>query len=195
MAPTPFTELEKHRLLTLARRSIRDCFEQAESPDKLTSGISIDCAGLTRLQQPSCCFVTLLLADQLRGCMGTLEEDRPLAEAVQHNARAAAFRDPRFLPLQPEELDRCRIEISVLSEPRPFPVASEAELLTALEPNRHGLIIGFGKKRGLFLPAVWQSLPKPDEFVRQLKRKIGLPTDFWSDQVQVELFQSETLSD
>jgi AmmeMemoRadiSam system protein A len=126
-------------------------------------------------------FVTLTKAGELRGCIGTLEAHRPLIEDVRNNARAAAFEDPRFFPLRREEFAEISVEVSLLSAPEPLAVETEAEALARLRPHIDGVVLAYGWHRATFLPQVWEDLPKPREFLRQLKRKAGLPVDFWAD--------------
>jgi hypothetical protein len=120
------------------------------------------------------CFVTLRARGELRGCIGSVEPYRPLAEDVAANARAAAFRDPRFPPLTTEELAELTIEVSVLSPLTPLEVSGEEELYAALRPGVDGLCVEAGERRALFLPQVWESLADPREFVARLEAKAGL---------------------
>jgi hypothetical protein len=122
-------------------------------------------------------FVTLTQNGGLRGCIGSLEAHRPLGEDVRHNARAAALSDPRFPALKREELARTRIEISLLSTPKPLAFADHAGLIAQLRPGDDGLILECGEARGTFLPQVWESLPDPEKFVAELKRKAGLSAE------------------
>lgn len=126
-------------------------------------------------------FVTLTKAGELRGCIGTLDAHRPLIDDVRRNARAAAFDDPRFFPLRREEFHAVSVEVSLLSSPQPLSVGSEAEALACLRPHIDGLVLEYGWHRATFLPQVWEHLPKPREFLQQLKRKAGLPVDFWAE--------------
>lgn len=119
-------------------------------------------------------FVTLTIRQSLRGCIGSLEATRPLIVDVAQHAHAAAFCDPRFSPLTPEELTHLAIHISVLSPSAPLTFESEEQLSAALRPGIDGLVIARGQNRATFLPAVWQSIPDPDQFIRYLKRKAGL---------------------
>lgn len=136
-------------------------------------------------------FVTLHLQQRLRGCIGTLQAHRALVDDVAWNAHAAAFRDHRFGPLREAEFDPLHIEISILSPPEPFPVGSEEELLEQLRPGVDGLILEEGTRRATFLPAVWDSLPEPHEFVCQLKMKGGMPANYWSDRIRVQRYTAE----
>ncbi|HEY7841614.1 MAG TPA: AmmeMemoRadiSam system protein B [Gammaproteobacteria bacterium] len=126
------------------------------------------------LRQRRAAFVTLTVADQLRGCMGTTEARTALVNAVAESAFNAAFRDPRFPTLTQAEYGAVAIGISVLSHPLPLAFASESELLGQLVPGIHGLIIERGERRATFLPGVWESLRQSREFLDQLKRKAGL---------------------
>ena len=144
------------------------------------------------LRIPRASFVTLETGDELRGCIGTLEARRSLVEDVAGNAFSAAFRDPRFPPLHADELAQLGIHISVLSPPQPMAFDSEGDLIAQLRPGADGLILSAPGHRGTFLPSVWESLPQPEEFLRQLKRKAGLPANYWSHDIAVERYTAET---
>lgn len=133
-------------------------------------------------------FVTLQKDGHLRGCIGTLEPRRPAVADVAHNAYAAGFSDPRFSPLQRDELRALHIHIALLSPHEALHFKSEADLLARLRPGVDGLVLAEGLRRGTFLPAVWESLPAPADFLRQLKLKAGLPPDYWSDTLRVERY-------
>ena len=64
----------------------------------------------------------------------------------------------------------------------------DASLLVQLRPNVDGLVLCYGGRRATFLPQVWESLPDPREFVRELKRKAGLPADFWHPELEVSRY-------
>jgi hypothetical protein len=164
---------ERRKLLELARAAI--------AVGRDAPWLGPDLAGLPpELRAPGASFVTLHRRGALRGCIGSLEPHRPLAEDVAGNARAAAFDDPRFSPVARDEVPELDLEISVLSPLSPLPAASEAELLAALRPRVDGLVLVDGRHRATFLPAVWQQLPEPRQFLAHLKHKAGLPTDYWS---------------
>jgi AmmeMemoRadiSam system protein A len=137
-------------------------------------------------------FVTLHLDGQLRGCIGSLEAHRPLAEDVAANAFAAAFRDPRFPPVSRAEAARLALEISVLSPAEPMHFRSEADLLAQLRPGIDGLILSDLGRRGTFLPSVWSQLPAARDFLVHLKHKAGLPADHWSATLSVERYTTES---
>jgi uncharacterized protein len=132
------------------------------------------------LEQPSATFVTLKHGTQLRGCVGSLQRTRALREDVRVNAVAAAFRDPRFAPLDARELAKISLEVSLLSAEERIEVACEEELIAQLRPGIDGVIVEYGRHRATLLPQVWQQLEDPREFLAALKLKAGLPEDFWS---------------
>ena len=135
------------------------------------------------LAKPAASFVTLTQNAQLRGCIGSLEAYRSLAQDVAENAFSAAFRDPRFLPLTEEELERTRVEVSLLEKSEAIEFKDEADALAQLRPGLDGLILTHGSRRATFLPQVWESLPEPQRFMSQLKLKAGLPAYFWDEDI------------
>jgi len=145
-----------------------------------------------RLRAQAASFVTLHRHGELRGCIGSLEAQYPLVDDVAHNAHAAAFRDPRFSPLAPAELDDLTIHIAILQPAEALAFHSEAELLAQLRPGIDGLILQDGANRATFLPAVWESLPEPRQFLNELKRKAGLRMDYWSDSIQAWRYTTES---
>lgn len=144
----------------------------------------------TPLQEPLATFVTLKKHGQLRGCIGTLNAQRPLIEDIVYNAWQAAAHDPRFDPVQENELQDLHISISILSPPQAFSVTSEEDLIGKLRPGKDGLIIEDGYHRATFLLSVWQQLPEPMDFVGHLKLKAGLPGDHWSSTIKVQRYTS-----
>lgn len=140
------------------------------------------------LQKHAASFVTLHSHGQLRGCIGSLSGHQALVSDVVQNAFNAAFRDPRFTPLQRDELANVHIHIEVLNPAEPLSFNSEQELINMLRPGIDGLILRDGRLTGTFLPSVWTSLPEPNVFLQQLKRKAGLPAAYWSDRIMVERY-------
>ena len=129
------------------------------------------------LERPGATFVTLLKCGELRGCIGSLEATRPLAQDVAENALAAAFRDPRFPELTAAEWPACQIEVSLLSAPKPIRFTNEADLLGQICAGDDGLILEAEGRRATFLPQVWQGVPDKRAFLGELLRKAGLPVD------------------
>ena len=140
------------------------------------------------LEEPGACFVTLHTRGRLHGCIGSIEPRRSLREDVESNARSAAFRDRRFPPLTREDLGETTIEVSLLSPMEPVAVSGEAEALRALRPGVDGVLFEAGGHRATFLPQVWASLPDPRAFLQQLRRKAGLPQNYWSDDVMLHRY-------
>ena len=132
----------RRRLLAWARQGIAAALGLDDPPrilpDELTPG----------LRAPAAAFVTLTEDGELRGCIGTLDFQRPLWESVLDAAVSAAFSDPRFPPVRAAEMERLRLEISLLEPPRPL-----ADPAT-FDPSAEGIIVERGLRRGLLLPQV-----------------------------------------
>ena len=143
------------------------------------------------LQATGASFVTLRLDAELRGCIGTIDPHRPLGDDVAHNAFAAAYRDPRFPPVDGEERERLVVEVSVLSARVPLPVTTEAEALAVIRPGQDGVYLEFESLRATFLPQVWESIPDPLDFLAELRRKAGLPARFWNDRIRLSRYTVE----
>lgn len=182
----PLDEGERRQLLDLAWESIRRGLAEGRpsrpDPERFSG----------RLREPGASFVTLHRSGDLRGCIGHLEATQPLVRDVADNAFAAAFRDPRFEPLAEWELEGLELDISVLTPPSPLEFRDESDLLRRLRPGMDGLILEDQGRRGTFLPAVWESLPEPERFLAQLKRKAGLATTHWSPTLKVFRYETET---
>jgi len=184
-----YNDEQRDALLAIAR----DCIEHG-----LAHGepLEVDLAGLPDpLCEARASFVTLEKDGQLRGCIGTLEARRPLAEDIAQNAYAAAFRDPRFAPVTPEEWPTIDLQISILSPPEAMRVTSEEDLLDQLRPGIDGLILEEGHARATFLPSVWAHTPDPRNFLRHLKHKAGLPPHYWSDSIRAYRYTTESFPD
>jgi AmmeMemoRadiSam system protein A len=128
---------------------------------------------------------------RLRGCIGHIESTDPLYDTVRQAAYAAAFRDPRFRPLAPEELGRIELEISVLSR------LEEVEDTRVIIAGTHGIMIEHGAHAGLLLPQVaaernWDR----ETFLEQTCRKAGLPPGAWSDpESRIRIFTAEVFDE
>jgi len=135
-------------------------------------------------------FVSLHRHGELRGCIGHLVSDRPLAEVVRDMAVAAARDDPRFPPLRADELEGLNVEVSVLTPP----VSARAE---DVEPGRHGLIVRRGASQGVLLPqvAVEQGWDR-ETFLAMTCRKAGLPPEAWRDaRTDLRVFEAQVIRD
>ena len=140
------------------------------------------------LAEPRAVFVTVTRESRLRGCIGSMEADQALATSVAEAAYGAAFSDPRFPPLEQDELTSVRIGISVLSALEDLEVGNRQALLDQLSPGEDGLMITEGHRRATFLPAVWEQLPLPEQFLQHLMAKAGLPGDHWSPRLRVQRY-------
>ncbi|MDP1900342.1 MAG: AmmeMemoRadiSam system protein B [Rubrivivax sp.] len=152
--------------------------------------------GHAALDELGACFVTLHDAEgELRGCVGRLEATRALVEDVHANALAAAFNDSRFEPLRASEWSGLRIEVSLLAPAEPLNVLDEAQAIAELRPGIDGVIFEWRGARATFLPQVWQQLPEAADFIIALKRKAGLPADFWADDVRLSRYRVRSFAD
>jgi AmmeMemoRadiSam system protein A len=174
---------DQQLLLQVARDSIASHLQgKAATPAKGTSPVLEELRGA---------FVSLHRRGQLRGCIGYIEAVKPLLQTVREMAPAAAFQDPRFRPLQADELADLEIEISVLT---PLKLIKSTE---EIEVGQHGLYIVRGLKRGLLLPQVatqyhWDR----QTFLEQTCNKAGLPGDAWKNPgTQIFIFRAEIFAD
>jgi AmmeMemoRadiSam system protein A len=173
---TEYSPEERVLLLRLAHDSIRAALAGAE----------LSLASPTpRLAEPRGVFTSLYSQGDLRGCVGYVFPSSPLYRAVAETARAAAFDDPRFPPLRPDEEPTLEIELSILTPPQPIR-AGEVEV------GRHGLLITMHGHRGLLLPQVavdrgWDRTT----FLEQTCLKAGLPADVWQKGATIESFTAE----
>lgn len=120
------------------------------------------------LTERAASFVSLHEHDSLRGCIGTLEPARPnLAEEIVENAIKAAIADPRFPEVRPEELPHLRVKVDVLHEPE------EVTSLDELDPERYGVIVTSGWRRGVLLPDL-DGVDTVEQQVAIAMRKAGI---------------------
>lgn len=174
---------DKELLLKVARDSI-----EAHFKDQATPAAPSTSPPLGELRGA---FVTLHRQGNLRGCIGIIEAVEPLMQAVREMAAAAAFHDPRFRPLQKDELSDLEIEISVLSPLRLIQSIEEIEV------GKHGLYLVRGFSRGLLLPQVateyhWDRLT----FLEQTCGKAGLAPDAWKDtKTLIYIFTADVFGD
>jgi len=126
---------------------------------------------------------------RLRACMGVIEAEQPLEDAVVQAAVWAA-RDPRFPWLQADELEGLEVEVSVLSPARPVPGPESVVVGT------HGVILEKGGHRALFLPqvAVEQGWDR-ETMLDHLARKAGLPDNGWRTGTDFEVFTAQVFGE
>jgi AmmeMemoRadiSam system protein A len=166
---TPLSAAARLALLGLARWAIARRLDPREPARPVAEG--------PELAEPRGAFVTLRRRSdgELRGCVGVVEPRLPLHEAVVDAAVGAAFRDHRFGPVSPTELEGLRVEVSVLGALAP--TAAEA-----VEPGVHGVLLRLGDRSGLLLPQVavehgWDR----DTLLEWACRKAGVPPGAWRD--------------
>ena len=175
-----FSLEERQLLLHLAHRAI----SAALAVQKL------DLTPPTRhLAEPRGAFTTLHLQGKLRGCIGYVVAKHSLFQTVAETAEAAAFEDPRFVPVTADEARSLSIEISVLSLLQPI---RPEEVIIGV----HGLVVTKGGRRGLLLPQVpaewgWDR----ETFLAQTCLKAGLPTDCWRHDAEIKAFTAEVFGD
>lgn len=185
--PRPLRDDERAWLVPRARAAI------AHELDTRTVDPLADDHVPERLRVPGASFVTLEQAGDLVGCIGSLAPSRPLWCDVALNARSAAFADPRFDALAPGDLERIAVTVSVLSPMEPLPSARDV-LVAALRPGADGVLVESDGHRGTFLPAVWDTLPAPEDFLRALLAKAELPTEGWPPGVRAWRYTTDTFT-
>jgi AmmeMemoRadiSam system protein B/AmmeMemoRadiSam system protein A len=177
-SPT-FSREERKQLLELARKTI--------SGDKLPEFKN------PKFDETKGCFVTLTKNGRLRGCIGHILPQEALYRAVMDNALSAAKRDHRFSPVQPDELDKIEIEISVLSVPEPLKFSSPEELLAKLQPHRDGVVLQIDGRGATYLPQVWEQIPDKVQFLDTLAQKAGAEAGDWRKPgTQIHIYHVES---
>lgn len=165
-----YTQEQKQILISIARSSIQHGLQTGKPEIISIENYDPD------LQAIRATFVTLKIAQSLRGCIGTTEAKYPLLKSVAEYAYAAAFKDPRFKPLSEDEFEKITLSISILTPAESIDFKSEYDLTNQLNPHVDGLIIQSGHRRATFLPAVWESLPDAENFLSHLKTKARIPS-------------------
>ena len=173
---------EKRMLKDIALTSIKDSLDGYHRDARNSSLFTLH----SSLNQKCGAFVSLHKQGRLRGCIGHFGEDVPLHEIVAEMARAAAFEDPRFMPVTRDELDDIDIEISVLTPMRRIQSLDEFQL------HKHGIYIKKGRRSGTFLPQVADEVNwTKEEFVGHCAQdKAGIGWDGWRD---AELYVYEAI--
>lgn len=143
------------------------------------------------LQRKAASFVTLYVDKKLRGCIGNAVARWSLYESIIENAIAAASQDFRFLPIQKGELDGLTVEVSILTPLKIYQPKNIEELLTFLKNDRPGLVIEKYGLRALFLPQVWEELPKVEDFLDNLCFKAGLVANDWRTNTRFWIFYNQ----
>ena len=145
------------------------------------------------LNEEGAAFVTLNTKENgaLRGCIGSIIAHQPLYDDIVKNAKSAAFGDPRFHALTPEEFDAVTIEVSLLTPPKPLPYSSVADLKAKVRPGVDGVILKLGGYQATFLPQVWEQLPRFEDFFAHLCQKAGLLGSCLENHPEIFVYQVE----
>ncbi|MEH6557076.1 MAG: AmmeMemoRadiSam system protein A [Oceanicoccus sp.] len=181
-----FSAIERQQMMSAVFESINHGLNYGTRLEPDTSKFN------DSLLYPAATFVTLTMDGLLRGSMGSITATEPLADNIQYNAYSAAFEDPRFLPLNSDELPLVDVDISILRDREKIFCQSEAELLQQLQPGADGLILTEGDTAVTFLPTVWKQLVDVNTFVRELKGAAGLEPHYWSDTLIAERFSVDS---
>ncbi len=185
------TEAEGRHLLQVARQAIDQALFERKGGTKDETDFS------PRFSEKRGTFVTLTMNGNLRGCIGHIIPQETVIDGVRVNATNAAFRDPRFRPLSKNEFGKIKIEVSILTEPRPLFYSDAHDLLNRLRPGVDGVIIRKGYYQATFLPQVWDQLPDKEAFLAHLCMKAGLDAEAWKNETlevstyQVQAFEEE----
>jgi uncharacterized protein len=159
------SESDRSSILELTRQAVTEAVTQKQVLREIPEN------GL--FERPCGVFVTIHVDGKLRGCIGVIQPNEPLGESLARCAFSAALEDPRFSPMQVEELRKLEIEVSLLS-PLERVQADQVEI------GKHGLLVERGFHRGLLLPQVASEhhLGR-EEFLAETCHKAGLPVDAW----------------
>lgn len=135
-------------------------------------------------------FVTLTINNELRGCIGNIHPIYSIYRGVIKNALAAAFSDPRFKSITKEDLKNIKIEISILTEPVKLLSKSRQDILDKIVEFKHGIVMINNMNEGVFLPQVWEQLPKKEDFLNHLCLKACILPEMWHDKdTEIYLFE------
>jgi MEMO1 family protein len=178
----PLQDIEKKSLLSFARETIHRYLTTETIP--LPRGFP------ARMAFPQGAFVTLTKNEQLRGCIGHISPDFELGKTVGAMAYQAAFHDPRFLPVQLNELKKIEIEISILSPMKSIKASEEIIV------GRDGVFLTKGSSSAVFLPQVatennWDR----NEMLDHLCIKAGLSKGCWKHDAGFQIFQAEVFNE
>jgi uncharacterized protein len=178
--------LEKRVLLDLARGAATSVIQNGPGDEP-----AVDISNLPdALMEKKGLFVAIYKQGEPRGCTGTIMAVLPIWQACMENARSAAYKDPRFVPIAIHELDQLSFEVTLLDMTRPFSDISQ------LGKDIHGLILTKGFRIEVFLPGSLKDLPHDiDEIFARLKAKADMNDDDNDAPEQWELFDAQVISE
>ena len=184
------TDQEGGYLLSVARRTIEERLFDLKNQDGEEPLLS------QKFSERRGTFVTLTEHNGLRGCIGHIIPQETLLEGIKINAINAAFRDPRFRPVSKKEWANVKIEISILTDPKPLAYSDSHDLLEKLRPGIDGVIIKKGIYQATFLPQVWDQLPDEREFLTHLCLKAGMDGNAWKkEKIEVLTYQVQAFEE
>ena len=184
------TEEEGRYLITVARKTIENRLFNRKDQSQSDADVS------PKYSERRGTFVTLTIDGNLRGCIGHIIPQESLIKGVRVNAINAAFRDPRFRPLSNKEWERIKIEVSILTDPKPLDYSDADDLLNKLRPGIDGVIIKKGFSQATFLPQVWEQLPDKKEFLTHLCTKARLDGSEWKrGELEVSTYQAQAFEE
>jgi len=177
-------------LLQIARQSIMEVLQAERLID--TKALVVD---NPLLKTPMATFITLYLDKEVRGCMGSLQAQRTLLEDVIHNAKMAAFQDPRFAPLSTAEYLHTYIELSLLTAPKKLQFDSKEQLQSQIEVQKDGVIIEFEDHAANFLPQVWHEYQDFQTFFTALCQQANISEETALSTATIYTYQVESAFD
>ncbi|AKB67354.1 TIGR00296 family protein [Methanosarcina mazei] len=181
------TETEGRAAVKLARKTIESFLSGGEFPKSQDLGIDLSPV----FEEYRGVFVTLTEDGLLRGCIGHPYPDSTLEEAIMDSAISAATRDPRFPPVEEEELKNIVVEVTVLTQPEKINAAPK-DLPDKVVIGKHGLIVKQGYYQGLLLPQVApENNMDSIDFLSHTCMKAGLSPDAWVKGAEVYCFEGQ----
>ncbi len=179
----PFSNL----LIEIVKKAIKDAVMHIYEPP-------IEKIKIKECSKRKGVFVTITKNKMLRGCIGSIIPEKELCLEVYDNAIRAALYDPRFPPLNKEELREVEAEITILSELKKLEYKNWRDLLEKIEVGKHGVVIKFGSRSATFLPQVWEILDKKELFLEELCKKAGLDKECWkTNKLEVYIYYAEKI--
>ncbi len=177
-------------LLKVARKTIQESLFGGKGVEKVDENLS------PIFKEKRGTFVTLTMGGNLRGCIGHIVAQESLLEGIKVNAINAAFRDPRFNPVGKNEWDRVKIEVSILTDPKPLSYSDADDLLKKLRPGIDGVILKKGYYQSTFLPQVGTNCREKEDFLNHLCLKAGFDGNAWrKGDLEVSTYQAQAFEE
>ena len=173
-------------LLNIVRESITEVLESQSTINKqaLYQDYPV-------LKEHIASFVSIYFHDELRGSMGSILPTRPLLDDIIHNAKSAAFQDPRFTPLKTSEYLQSSLELSLLTQAKELEYTCLDDIKKQVHIGDDGLIIKLGNKEASLLPQAWAQLENFEDFFFHLLHEAELTEHDISQHPLILSFQVE----